>query len=134
MKLTQDALNYMLVFEKKTGVSVKDCVSDNNSVTFIVKKGGIGAAIGKGGITVNKIKEDLGKEVHVYEYSNDVKQFIKNLLFPVKVEKVELNNKMLKIHIKQSEKKRAIGKGGKKINTAKELLKRHFDINEIKVL
>lgn len=133
MKLTQDALNYMLLFEKKTGVNIKDCIPKEDSITFIVNKGSIGAAIGKKGITANKIKQEIGKEIHVYEFSNNITEFTKNLMYPVKVEKVELNNKTLKIYIGQGEKKRAIGKGGKKINTAKELLKRHFDINEIKV-
>lgn len=134
MKLSQDAINYMLLFEKRTGVGVKDCIPEEDTITFIVDRGKVGAAIGKNGSMVNKIKKEFGKEIHIYEYSDDATQFIRNLMYPIKVEKVELNNKALKIYIDKAEKKRAIGKGGRKINSARELLKRHFDINEIKVV
>jgi len=134
MKLTQEALDYLLLFERKTGALVKDCIVGDDEITFIIKKGYIGSAIGKGGKIVNKIKEAIGKEIHVYEHSEDPTQFVKNLLYPVKVNKVELEGDKLKVYIEKKEKRRAIGKGGKKINAVKELLKRHSNISKVEVL
>ena len=134
MKLTQDALDCMILFEKKTGAPVKDCIINGNSVTFIVKKQDIGNAIGKGGMKVKKIKDELKKEIHVYAFSEKPEEFAKNLLYPIKINDAKIENDTLKLHIDKNEKKRAIGRNGKKINTVKELLKRHSNINKIEVL
>jgi len=134
MKLTQEALDYMLLFERKTGALVKDCIVGDDAITFIIKKGYIGSAIGKKGVIVKKIKEAIGKEIHVYEHSDDPKEFIKNLLYPVKVTEVKQEGDILRVYITKQDKRRAIGKGGKKINAAKELLKRHSNISKIEVL
>ena len=133
IKLDSDAIGLIKDFESKTGAIVKDCIINGNEITFIVKEGDMGLAIGKKGAIVNKIKNDLDKEIHVYEHSEDPSKFIANVLFPVKVEKVEINGKEAKVYIDRLQRKRAIGKGGKKINTAKELALRHFGIENIVV-
>jgi N utilization substance protein A len=133
IKLDSDAINLIKIFESKTGAVVKDCIINGNDITFIVKEGDMGLAIGKGGSIVNQIKKEFDKEIHVYEHSEDPSKFIINVLFPVKVEKVEINGKEAKVYIDNANKKRAIGKGGKKINTVKELALRHFGIENIVV-
>ena len=52
----------------------------------------------------------------------------------MKIQGVEKEGNTLKLKIDKNEKKRAIGRNGKKINTVKELLKRHSNINKIEVL
>jgi N utilization substance protein A len=133
IKLDSDAIDLIKMFETRTGAVVKDCIVNGDDITFIIKEGDMGLAIGKGGSIINKIKKELEKEIHVYEHSNDPAKFISNLLFPVKVEKVEINGKNAKVYIEELQKKRAIGKGGKKINTVKELTLRHFGIENIMV-
>jgi len=131
IKLTSDAINYIKLFETRTGAIIKDCIINNEGITIIVKEGNLGLVIGKKGAIINKIKKEIGKEVHAYEYSEDLPRFIANLLFPIKVEKVEINEKEAKLFIKQSEKKRAIGRGGKKIKNVKEIVLRHFPVENI---
>lgn len=133
IKLTSETMGYMTLFEKQTGATVKDCIA-NDEITFIIKEGEMGLAIGKNGSIINKIKNIIGKEVHVYEHSDDPKKFITNLFFPIKIKKVEIEDSVAKIYIDASEKKRAIGRGGKKINAAKEIIKRHTNIKDIKVI
>jgi len=133
IKLDSDAIELIKDFEGKTGAIVKDCIINGNEITFIVKEGDMGLAIGKKGAVVNKIKKDLDKEIHIYEHSEDPSKFIINVLFPVKVERVEITGKEAKVYIDRLQRKRAIGKGGKKINTAKELALRHFGIENIVV-
>jgi N utilization substance protein A len=133
IKLDSDAINLIRIFEAKTGAVVKDCIINGNDITFIVKEGDMGLAIGKKGSIVNRLKKEFEKEIHVYEHSEDPSKFITNLLFPVKVEKVEINGKDAKVYIDAENKKRAIGRGGKKINTVKDLALRHFGIENIVV-
>lgn len=134
IKLDSDSMLLISIFEKRTNATVKDCIVNGHDVTIIVKEGDMGQAIGKKGTIINKIESELGKEIHVYEHSSNPEKFISNLLFPVKVEKVEVNGKSVKVYIDKAEKKRAIGKGGKKINHVRELVKRHFGIDELKVM
>ena len=131
IKLDSDAINLIRIFEAKTGAVVKDCIINGNDVTFIVKEGDMGLAIGKGGSVVNRLKKEFDKEIHIYEHSDDPSKFIINVLFPVKVDKVEINGREARVFIDRLQKKRAIGKGGKKINTAKDLALRHFGIDNI---
>jgi len=131
IKLDSDAINLIRIFEAKTGAVVKDCIINGNDVTFIVKEGDMGLAIGKGGSVVNRLKKEFDREIHIYEHSDDPSKFIINVLFPVKVEKVEINGREARVFIDRLQKKRAIGKGGKKINTAKDLALRHFGIDNI---
>jgi N utilization substance protein A len=133
IKLSSDAINLIKIFEARTGAVIKDCIIQGNEITFIVKEGDIGLAIGKKGSVVNRIKKEFEKEIHIYEHSENPSKFISNILFPIKVEKIDINGKDARVHIDKLQKKRAIGKGGKKINTVKELVLRHFGIENVVV-
>lgn len=136
IKLSMEELEYIHFFEKKTKAAVKDCIIDKETgdITVIAKEGDIGLIIGKKGVMIHKLKKEVGKEVHVYEHSASVEKFIQNLLYPIKVEKIEIEGTKATVHINQNERKRAIGRNGKKINTVKEITKRYYDIDEIKVV
>ncbi len=134
IKLTSQEIQLINFFEKKTKARVKDCINEEEGITFIVEKGDIGLAIGKGGQKIKKIKDEIGKEIHVYEYADNEADFIKNLFFPIKIDKVEINGKEAKVFIDPKQKKRAIGKQGKKINNVKKIIIRHYDIQNIKIV
>jgi N utilization substance protein A len=130
IKFSSEEINFIRYFESQTGAIVKDCIIKDD-ITVIVKNGDIGIAIGKKGTVVNKLKKEIGKEIHIYAHSDDPALFIINLLYPIRVEKVEVNGNEAHIYIDPSEKKRAIGRGGKKINAVKEIARRHFGIEKI---
>ena len=121
-----------------TGAMVKDCIldDDNAKVTFVVKNGDMGLAIGKGGSTVTKVKKAVGRGVEIIEYNEDPAQFIKNVLSPAELKSikiVEKNNdeKIAIVNTDSSNKRIAIGKNGTNIERAKLLAKRQHEINNI---
>jgi N utilization substance protein A len=134
IKLTSEELKYISLLESRTGCAVKDCIINGNDITFVVKEGDLGLAVGKKGAVVNRIKEELKKEIHIYEHSDDIARFIANLFYPIKVEKVETADNEARVYINPAERKRAIGKAGKKIKNVKELVGRHFGIENIIVV
>lgn len=134
IKLRGPEIKYITMFEKKTGATVKDCITADDDLTFIVKEGDMGLAIGKNGVIINKIKKEMKKEIHIYEHSNKPDQFIKNLFYPINIEKVEIEGKSARIHLDPGDKKRAIGRGGKKIKNVKDIAKRHLGIEEILIV
>ena len=121
-----------------TGAMVKDCIldDDNTKVTFVVKNGDMGLAIGKGGSTVTKVKKAVGRGVEIIEHNDDPAQFIKNILSPAELKSikiVEKNNdeKIAIVNTDSSNKRIAIGKNGTNIERAKLLAKRQHEINNI---
>lgn len=121
-----------------TGAMVKDCIIDdeNGKVTFVVKNGDMGLAIGKGGNTVSKVQKAVDKGVEIIELSEDSTEFIKNVLAPaelqsIKVLQKESGEKIATVTTDTTNKKIAIGKNGINIERAKLLAKRQHNISNI---
>jgi len=134
VRLSAESIRYLTLFESITGASIKDCIIQDDKIIFVVKKGDMGVAIGKGGINIERIKELIGKKVEVIEHSDDPVEFIVNIFKPIKVN-VKLiereGKKVAQISVNPQYKGLIIGKGGKNINKAKELARRHHDIDDI---
>ncbi len=134
VKLSSESIRYLTLFENLTGASVKDCIVLDDRVIFVVKKGDMGIAIGKGGINVERARELIGKRIEIIEHSDDPIEFIANIFKPIKVNVKLMNRrgkKIAQISVSPELKGIVIGKGGKNINKAKELARRHHDIEDI---
>ena len=137
-KFNANEIRYIALFESMTGAMVKDCIIDDelSKVTFVVKNGDMGLAIGKGGSTVTKVKRAVDKGVEIIEYNEDPAQFIRNILSPaelksIKVIQKEGQDKIAIVNADSSNKRIAIGKNGVNIERAKLLAKRQHDISNI---
>lgn len=136
VRLSTESIRFLTLFESLTGASVKDCIVEDDRVIFVVKKGDMGLAIGKGGINIEKAKELIGKKIEVVEHSDDAVEFITNIFKPIRVtaKLIEKDGKrMAVVTVNPQYKGLVIGKGGKNINKAKELVRRHHDIEDIVV-
>ena len=121
-----------------TGATVKDCLVDdeNGKITFLVKRGDMGLAIGKKGSTVAKVQKTVDKGVEVIEHSDDPAEFIANLVAPAKIRSIRIlqkenREKIATIEADSRNKRTAIGKGGQNIERARVLAKRQHNINNI---
>jgi N utilization substance protein A len=139
IKFNANEIRYIALFESMTGAMVKDCIIDeeNGKVTFVVKNGDMGLAIGKKGATVTKVQNAVDKGVEIVEHSEDVTEFMKNIFSPaqikgVKVLQKEGGEKIATILTDGGTNKRlAIGKNGINIERAKLLAKRQHNISNI---
>ena len=138
IKFTTNEIRYIALFESMTGAMVKDCIVDDEAgkLTFLVKRGDMGLAIGKRGSTVTKVQKAVDKGVEVIEHSDDPVEFITNLMAPAKVRSIrilqrESGEKIATIETDPRNKRTAIGKGGKNIERARTLAKRQHNINNI---
>ena len=89
--LDNDTLQIIAAFEKVTRVRVKDFYVHNDRLIFIIEPGGLIRALGKDGANVKLLSSKLNKRLKVAEYNPDVKLFIRNLIHPLKVAKMELD-------------------------------------------
>ncbi len=141
IRLTEEEIRYVALFEKITGITPRDTVIDSqyNRIVFIVDKNFAPLAVGKNGINIRKLKELTGKDIEVVEYGETPEELIKNSLYParvisVKITKLPNNGNIAIATVHNEDKAVAIGKQGRNINRAKLLAKRYFDIERIKIV
>lgn len=118
-------------------INIVDMVEEEDKITFVVDKGQLGLALGKGARNLQTLKNVFNKEVKVLEFDEDIERFIRNLFKPHTVETVALENEedgiFARITVKPEDKGKAIGKGGRNVNVVRQLARRHHNIVELKV-
>ena len=134
---SNEELSIMSTFAALSNVPIVDCVIDDrfNRVIIVVDEGYISAAIGKEGEHVKHMARFLQKEIEIVEYSESPEEFIKKMFLPARVERVEIKErrgkKLAIVYVVPSQKKIAIGKGGKTIARARLLAARHLGIQNV---
>lgn len=132
-----ELMKFMAMFESVTRVNIKDCFIDesNKMLTFIVPAGQIGKAVGKAAGNVKKIEKRLNRKIKVAEYSTDVASFIKSLLFPLKVNGVsELDEGIFVVEpIDIKTRGMIIGRAASNLRNLEKIVRRFYDVKEIKV-
>ena len=138
IKFGASEIRFIALFENMTGAMVKDCIidDDNNKVTFVVKQGDMGLAIGKKGSTVSKVQRAVDRGVEVIEFNEDPEQFVRNILSPAELKTVNITTrksgeKIAAVATDNTNKRIAIGKNGINIERAKVLANRLHDIDNI---
>jgi N utilization substance protein A len=135
VKLTEDTLRYITLFENMTKTHVKDCMETEDKLVFVVDPGQANRAVGKGGENVIRLKNTTGKNIQVIEYSDDAEQFIKNVFYNYGVQSVSLENRGAIVHatvtVDPKVKGRAIGKNGRNLKIARDIVARHHNVQSI---
>ena len=127
-------MKYISIFESLTRAKVKDCII-NGTVFFIVHENEIGKAIGKKGSNIKRIEGILKKRVKVVEFSNDIPWFVQNLIYPLKAKDIKEEGGIVTIYGNDTKTKgMLIGRDRNNINLIIDIVKRHFDVREIKVV
>jgi transcription termination/antitermination protein NusA len=136
--LTSDELRLMSLFQSITSVTARDCVVDDkmDRVIFIVNKGQMGLAIGKGGMTIRQLQNVVAKKVELVEYSDDASDFVRNILNPQMVNDVKITqrtdgSKQAVVLVDAKRKGVVVGKEGRNAEKARLLAKRYFQISNV---
>jgi|TARA_B100001964_G_C14233516_1_gene601263 N utilization substance protein A len=135
IKYDINIMKYMSLFESLTGARVKDCIV-NDGIFFIVHENEMGKAIGKKGSNLKRVENTLKKKIKLAEFSSDLVQFVQNLIYPIKAKEIkEEEDGTVTIYIDDRKTKgMLIGRDRHNINSIADTVKRHFDVNEIKVV
>ncbi len=134
IKFDADAIKIMSMFEAITKAQLKDCIIYDASITFIVNENEVGKAVGSKGANVKRLENSLKKKVRVVEYSSDMIKFIRNLTYPAEIAEVEEDDKIVTLHAANSKSRgMLIGREANILRSFEAVVKRYFDITEIKV-
>lgn len=134
IKYSADLIKLMTFFESMTGAKVKDCIS-NDKLVFIVEENEMGKAIGRNGANIKRIESALKRRVKLVEFSSDVLRFIRNMVNPVEVLDIKSEEGIITLYGKDtSARAMLIGRERQNINHLADIVKRYFDVKEIKVV
>jgi N utilization substance protein A len=105
-------------------------------VIFIVNKGQMGLAIGKGGATIRQLQNVVARKVELVEYSDDASDFVRNILNPQMVNDVKITvrtdgSKQAVVLVDAKRKGVVVGKEGRNAEKARLLAKRYFQISNV---
>ena len=135
IKYDVNLLGLMSIFEKITRAKLTDCfIDDNELLTFVVEKNNLRRAVGKNGLTVKKLESLMKRKIKIVENSSELLRFIQNYIYPLKVDDIrQEDNIVLLISRDTKTKGLLIGRQAKNLRNLERVVKRYFEVEEIKV-
>ncbi|MEM3094311.1 MAG: NusA-like transcription termination signal-binding factor [Nitrososphaera sp.] len=141
IKLTSDELRLMSLFQSVTSATARDCIVDEkmDRVIFVVNKGQMGLAIGKGGSTIKQLQNVVAKKIELVEFSDNPAEFIRNMLNADMVNDVRISDrsdgtKQAVVTVDQKKKGAVVGREGRNAEKARLLAKRYFQITNVQIV
>ncbi len=135
MKLTQDTINNINLFESLTSAKVKDCWQEEGRLIFLVEEGYVKIALGKNNSNIYRIGKILKKDIKIIAFSNDVCKFVANLIYPNKADEIKLEENNVMIAVADNViKGRIFGRSRENLKKINSTVKNYFKINEVKVV
>jgi len=141
IKLTSDELRLISLFSSITSATARDCIVDEkmDRVIFVVNKGQMGLAIGRGGATIKQLQNVVPRRIELVEYSDNVNDFLKNILNSSMINEIKINKRIdgtkQAIVVVDSKKKGVVvGKDGRNAEKARLLARRYFQISNVLIL
>ncbi|WP_313691692.1 NusA-like transcription termination signal-binding factor [Halorarum halobium] len=138
VQLSDEARQYIGTFDELTDVGPVDCLLQDGGdrVVFLLPAGEMADAIGPDGRTVRRVEERLGADVSLVEDADTPEAFVANALAPAAVRGVTVsrqNDTVAYVEVPERDRGVAIGSEGRTIETARELARRHFDVDDVQL-
>ena len=141
IKLTSDELRLMSLFQSITSATTRDCIVDDkmDRVIFVVNKGQMGLAIGKGGSTIKQLQNMVAKKIELVEFSEDPVELIRNMLNADMINDVRLSERgdgtmQAVVTVDPRKKGAVVGREGRNAEKARLLAKRYFQISNVLIV
>jgi transcription termination/antitermination protein NusA len=133
IKYNKDIMGYISIFESLTGAKLKDCIL-NEHIMFIVHENEMGKAIGKKGSNIRRVEGMLKKKIRLVEFSSNSLKFVENLIHPLRANEIKDEENTITIYSNDTKTKgMLIGRDRHNIKSVNSIVKRYFDIKEVRV-
>ena len=135
--LSNEDMQYINMASKVTKTDIMDCLSTEDKLIFIVRKGQLGAAIGVKARNLERLRGLFKKTIKFVEFDSDKEKFITNLFKPYKINSVTLEGEndstIAKVEVNVGDKSKVIGKDGKNIEIIRNLARRHHAVKDVQI-
>ena len=122
------------LFEQITHARVKDAFYMKDTLTFVVYEGDMFKALGKNLEHLHRIETMLKRKIKIVEFNSDLIRFIANLLYPYKVQEIKEDRHIVTITDPDMKTKGLIiGAKAQNLRAYESIVKKYFDVEEIKV-
>jgi N utilization substance protein A len=141
IKLSPDEFRLLSLFQNVTSADARDCILDEKMerVIFVVNKGQMGMAIGKGGSNIKQLQTVINKRIELVEHSDQPAEFVKNIFNSDMIHDVKINDRMdgskqALVVVDAKKKGLVVGKDGRNVEKARLLAKRYYNITNVLVI
>jgi N utilization substance protein A len=137
ISLSTDAMKYIRMATQLIHVDILDCLIADDKLIFVVRKGQLGAAIGKKAKNLGLLRNRFKKTIKFVEEDDDKAQFIQNLCKPYEITDIQImgseDEPVASITVSASDKSKLIGKNGRNIEMIRDLAKRHHNFKDVQI-
>ncbi len=128
--LDQRAIKNIAVFQNVTGVHVLDCLEGDNVIYFIVANGQKKEANDK--LKLRLLERMLKKRVKILEYFDDPIRFLQEVI--PQAQSIRIDERVAKVRVPKFEKPRIIGREQKNLKLIRLMMKRLFELKDVKII
>jgi len=97
-----------------------------DSLWIIVGFGELGKAVGKKGANIKKFSELVNEKVKIIEFNKEPTMFLRNILMPLKLEKIQMNDGKIEIETDRKTKGLLMGKNQKNLKDYSKVFNKYF--------
>ena len=135
IKFDIDLMTFLRFFENITKVHASDCFKQDNRLVFVVAEGMAGKAVGKAGQNTKRLETLLKKKIKIVEKNDDLIIFVNNVIHPNKAKNItEEDGIVIITPVDSLTRGYLIGREAVHLRNYEQIVKRYFDIKEIKVI
>ena len=129
-------MKFMSLFGSMTGTDPKDCFDMDSVLFFVVKPGDLWKALGKQASNLKRLEQVLKKKIRIIEFAEEKLEFIQKAVLPLKISDITENEEGI-VTIKGPDTKTKgllIGRNAKNLRNLENIIRRYFEVKEIKVV
>ena len=126
MKFNMDEILLINALENVSNVTAKDCLVENNIVSYFVRGSEVGKAIGKKAVNVKELEKKLNKKIEIIGFEEKPETIIKKT-FEIELGEIKKKKNILSIRLDNTNKKKVLSNSGR-LRRVKELIKRNYDL------
>ena len=127
------------IFTAITNVVPKDYYELDFVISFLVEPRDFVKLKNKLGTSIKLLSQELKKQIEIVVYSDNLEQFIRNLVRPATVEKISVKTlkdgkKSVYVKVPAWDRGKALGKNSYKLKRTKFFLNKYFKVVNVKIV
>lgn len=130
--ISMQVMRYINLLDKFSNVKTSKCFMHNNTLFFAVDKRDVSRAIGPGASNIRRMNDSIGLKIKIIPQPDgisDAKRFIEDIIDPIKIKSVDMQNNELVINVGNTQAKATLfGRNKKRFEELKQIVEDNFNV------